>query len=166
MTLIFVVDSRLVSEEYEPANLRVSITGDQDGVYKDQVLGLSGEGPMNPTLLLIGKRLGHDNVNPLYYDSLKVSILSSYLRLGTPRTSPVRRNSRRTTIIFPLLLCLARRLSILPRSTSPSTCPPSARRPRILHYGRDRLLSHTSSSSNASKRNGYKYVNSLSRQRS
>jgi hypothetical protein len=28
---------------------------------------------MKPTLLLIGKRLGHDNVNPLYYSSLKVS---------------------------------------------------------------------------------------------
>lgn len=66
------VDCRLVSEEYEPANVRVSITGDQDGVYKDQVMGLSGEGPMKPTLLLIGKRLGHDNVNPLYYGSLKV----------------------------------------------------------------------------------------------
>jgi hypothetical protein len=64
---------RLVSRDYEPANLRVSVTGDQDGVYEDQVLALSGEdGPMKPTLLLIGKRLGHDNVNPLYYRSLKV----------------------------------------------------------------------------------------------
>jgi Peptidase family C54 len=68
----FEVDDRLVSQDYEPANLRVSVTGDQDGVYEDQVLALSGEGPMKPTLLLIGKRLGHDNVNPLYYRSLKV----------------------------------------------------------------------------------------------
>jgi hypothetical protein len=68
----FGVDVRLVSQDYEPANLRVSVTGDQDGVYEDQVLALSGEGPMKPTLLLIGKRLGHDNVNPLYYRSLKV----------------------------------------------------------------------------------------------
>lgn len=60
-------------QEFEPANLRVSVTGDQDGVYKDQVLQLSGDGPMKPTLLLIGKRLGHDNVNPLYYKSLKVT---------------------------------------------------------------------------------------------
>jgi cysteine protease ATG4 len=67
-----VINVRLVSEEYEPANLRVSVTGDQDGVYQDQVLQLSGDGPMKPTLLLIGKRLGHDNVNPLYYNSLKV----------------------------------------------------------------------------------------------
>jgi hypothetical protein len=66
------VDIRLVSEEYEPANLHVSVTGDQDGVYQDQVLQLSGHEPMKPTLLLIGKRLGHDNVNPLYYSSLKV----------------------------------------------------------------------------------------------
>jgi cysteine protease ATG4 len=67
---------RLVAQEYEPANLRVSVTGDQDGVYQDQVLKLSGgDGPMKPTLLLIGKRLGHDNVNPLYYSSLKVSSL-------------------------------------------------------------------------------------------
>ena len=80
----FVVDCRLVSDEYESANLRVSITGDQDGVYKDQVMGLSGEGPMKPTLLLIGKRLGHDNVNPLYYGSLKVLQLSSGVTLGTP----------------------------------------------------------------------------------
>jgi hypothetical protein len=80
----FVVDCRLVSDEYGPANLRVSITGDQDGVYKDQVMGLSGEGPMKPTLLLIGKRLGHDNVNPLYYGSLKVLQLSSRVTLGTP----------------------------------------------------------------------------------
>lgn len=67
--------SRLVLQEFEPANLRVSVTGDQDGVYKDQVLQLSGDGPMKPTLLLIGKRLGHDNVNPLYYKSLKVTTL-------------------------------------------------------------------------------------------
>jgi Peptidase family C54 len=67
-----VVDGRLVSQDYEPANLRVSVTGDQDGVYEDQVRALSGDGPMKPTLLLIGKRLGHDNVNPLYYRSLKV----------------------------------------------------------------------------------------------
>ena len=66
-------NDRLVSEEYAPANLRVSVTGDQDGVYQDQVLQLSGKGPMKPTLLLIGKRLGHDNVNPLYYSSLKVN---------------------------------------------------------------------------------------------
>ena len=72
ITLILVVNCRLVSEEYEPANLRVSVTGDQDGVYQDEVLKLSGDGPMKPTLLLIGKRLGHDNVNPLYYSSLKV----------------------------------------------------------------------------------------------
>jgi hypothetical protein len=84
MALAFLVDCRLVSDEYEPANLRVSITGDQDGVYKDQVLGLSGEGPMKPTLLLIGKRLGHDNVNPLYYGSLKVHRLTSRVTLGTP----------------------------------------------------------------------------------
>ena len=68
----YLADCRLVSEEYEPANLRVSVTGDQDGVYEDQVLKLSGVGPMKPTLLLIGKRLGHDNINPLYYSSLKV----------------------------------------------------------------------------------------------
>jgi cysteine protease ATG4 len=67
---------RLVSEEFEPANLRVSVTGDQDGVYKDEVMTLSGDGPMKPTLLLISKRLGHDNVNPLYYRSLKVNFPS------------------------------------------------------------------------------------------
>lgn len=72
ITSILVVNCRLVSDEYEPANLRVSVTGDQDGVYQDEVLKLSGDGPMKPTLLLIGKRLGHDNVNPLYYSSLKV----------------------------------------------------------------------------------------------
>jgi cysteine protease ATG4 len=71
--LFCVTDRRLVSKEYGPANLRVSVTGDQDGVYQDQVLQLSGDGPMKPTLLLIGKRLGHDNVNPLYYNSLKVN---------------------------------------------------------------------------------------------
>ena len=63
-------------EEFEPANLRVSVTGDQDGVYKDKVLQLSGDGPMKPTLLLVGKRLGHDNVNPLYYKSLKVTTIT------------------------------------------------------------------------------------------
>lgn len=76
--LICVTDYRLVSKEYGPANLRVSVTGDQDGVYQDQVLQLSGDGPMKPTLLLIGKRLGHDNVNPLYYNSLKVN--SNFLK--------------------------------------------------------------------------------------
>src|SRR5579859_3445819 len=139
-------DSRLVSEEYETANLRVSVTGDQDGVYKDQVLGLSGEGPMKPTLLLIGKRLGHDNVNPLYYGSLKVNLLSTKLSIGTPGTSSVGRHSRRTTVLLPLLLCLTRRLPILPRSPPPSTRASPPPRPRILHQSRNRLMSHASPS--------------------
>jgi Peptidase family C54 len=69
---VFLLTYRLVTEEYEPANLRVHITSDQDGVYKDEVLALSGHGEMKPTLLLIAKRLGHDSINPLYYNSLKV----------------------------------------------------------------------------------------------
>jgi len=68
----FYANCRLVSQDFNRANLLVSVTGDQDGVYKDEVIRLSGNGPMKPTLLLIGKRLGHDNVNPLYYRSLKV----------------------------------------------------------------------------------------------
>jgi cysteine protease ATG4 len=68
---------QLVSQDFEPANLHVSVTGDVDGVYKDQVERLSAPGPMNPTLLLIAKRLGHDNVNPQYYRSLKVFPLPS-----------------------------------------------------------------------------------------
>ena len=93
----FVVDCRLVSDEYESANLRVSITGDQDGVYKDQVMGLSGEGPMKPTLLLIGKRLGHDN----RVDSFELSnpptalieMLGKYAAFATPRESCERKSS-------------------------------------------------------------------------
>src|SRR5271156_2107124 len=113
---------RLVLEEFEPANLRVSVTGDQDGVYKDKVLQLSGDGPMKPTLLLIGKRLGHDNVNPLYYKSLKVSTQCGLsLILGITRTSTVGRNSWWTTLFGALFLCLSRRLLIFPRSSSYST---------------------------------------------
>ena len=85
---VIVDKSRLVTQEYDRANLQVHITSDQDGVYKDQVLALSGKGAMKPTLLLIGKRLGHENVNPLYYNSLKVnsllstSLSSVWLNLG------------------------------------------------------------------------------------
>ena len=123
---------RLVSEEFPLANLRVSVTGDQDGVYQDQVLSLSGNEPMKPTLLLIGKRLGHDNVNPLYYNSLKVSLPTNryplkfilIIEVGPPWTSTIHWYSRRSSLIITLLLRKPRRLFFLPRSTpSPSRSP-------------------------------------------
>jgi len=143
------VDLRLVSQEFEPANLRVSLTGDVDGVYKNEVERLSGSGPMKPTLLLIAKRLGHDNVNPQYYRSLKAfPIKFSANTSGPIRATPSYRHRRRTAIIVALFLRLPGRVPILPRPPSPPSCSPSPRRPLSIHPHRNQLLPHPSATEN------------------
>lgn len=59
--------------ECENAMLKVYVTNDSSDIYEDRLLRIArgGSGHFSPTLILIGTRLGIDNVNPLYWDGLK-----------------------------------------------------------------------------------------------
>ncbi|KAB8245266.1 putative cysteine protease atg4 [Aspergillus flavus] len=52
---------------------RVYVTNDTSDVYEDSFLRVarSGSGSIQPTLILLGTRLGIDNVTPVYWDGLK-----------------------------------------------------------------------------------------------
>ncbi|KAE8362964.1 putative cysteine protease atg4 [Aspergillus caelatus] len=52
---------------------RVYVTNDTSDVYEDSFLRVArnGSGSIQPTLILLGTRLGIDNVTPVYWDGLK-----------------------------------------------------------------------------------------------
>ncbi|GAB1196107.1 Cysteine protease atg4 [Aspergillus pseudonomiae] len=52
---------------------RVYVTNDTSDVYEDSFLRVarSGSGSIQPTLILLGTRLGIDNVTPVYWEGLK-----------------------------------------------------------------------------------------------
>lgn len=56
--------------------MNVYMTGDGSDVYEDSFMEVArGEGQVfQPTLLLVGIRLGIDRVTPVYWDSLKSSL--------------------------------------------------------------------------------------------
>jgi len=65
--------SRALSNEYKDAGLNVYITSDSSDVYEDKfrTIAYNKSGQMNPTLILLGTRLGIDRVTPVYWESLK-----------------------------------------------------------------------------------------------
>ncbi|KAL9584839.1 MAG: hypothetical protein Q9212_001871 [Teloschistes hypoglaucus] len=62
--------------DHKPSSLKVYINGDGADVYEDKVLSLAtAEGQdFNPTLILVGIRLGIDRVTPVYWEALKASL--------------------------------------------------------------------------------------------
>ncbi|KAL2219026.1 putative autophagy cysteine endopeptidase Atg4 [Thermoascus aurantiacus ATCC 26904] len=62
-----------LSNEYKDAGLNVYITSDSSDVYEDKfrTIAYNESGQMNPTLILLGTRLGIDRVTPVYWESLK-----------------------------------------------------------------------------------------------
>lgn len=65
-----------LSIECENPMLRVYVTNDNSDVYEDRFLQIarSDSGRVNPTLILIGTRLGIDHITPLYWEALKATL--------------------------------------------------------------------------------------------
>lgn len=68
--------NRVLSNDYRMTGMNVYMTGDGSDVYEDSFMEVAkGEGQVfQPTLVLVGIRLGIDRVTPVYWDSLKSSL--------------------------------------------------------------------------------------------
>lgn len=68
-----------LAARHEPSNLGVYITGDSLEVYEDNFMKAAKPDGVNfkPTLILIGTRLGLENVTPVYWEALKASLQMS-----------------------------------------------------------------------------------------
>ena len=67
---------RALSHECQSAGLKVYVNGDGADVYEDSFFKLAKaeDGRFNPTLILVGIRLGIDRVTPAYWEALKASL--------------------------------------------------------------------------------------------
>lgn len=69
--------SRVLTNDYHMTGMNVYVTGDGSDVYEDTFMKIA-RGEQNqvfqPTLVLVGIRLGIDRVTPVYWDSLKSSL--------------------------------------------------------------------------------------------
>jgi len=64
--------SRDLTNEHAPSELRVYATGDGPDVYEDAFMKVAKmDGRFNPTLILIGTRLGLEKITPVYWEALK-----------------------------------------------------------------------------------------------
>ncbi|KAH8791484.1 putative cysteine protease atg4 [Hyaloscypha finlandica] len=61
---------------HDGSDLRVYITGDGLDVYEDAFMNIAKPGGFifNPTLILVGTRLGLDKITPVYWEALKASL--------------------------------------------------------------------------------------------
>ncbi|OOQ86860.1 putative cysteine protease atg4 [Penicillium brasilianum] len=67
---------QLLSNTQEPPMLRVYVTKDTSDVYEDQFIRLASDqsGRIQPTLILMGVRLGIDHVTSVYWDGLQAAL--------------------------------------------------------------------------------------------
>lgn len=67
---------RNLSREWEHPKLRVYVTNDTSDVYEDQVTRLAREGTehIQPTLILLGLRLGIEHITSVYWDGLRAAL--------------------------------------------------------------------------------------------
>jgi cysteine protease ATG4 len=63
-------------KEHKEAGLRVYVSGDGADVYEDNLkeIARDGDGVFQPTLILVGTRLGIDKITPVYWEALKSSL--------------------------------------------------------------------------------------------
>lgn len=63
----------MLSNTQEPPTLRVYVTKDTSDVYEEQFIRLASNqsGQIQPTLILMGVRLGIDHVTSVYWDGLQ-----------------------------------------------------------------------------------------------
>ncbi|KAK8162910.1 hypothetical protein BKA80DRAFT_273978 [Phyllosticta citrichinensis] len=79
-----------LTDNYAEAGLRVYITGDGSDVYEDSLMRIAKDsnGVFQPTLVLVGIRLGIDRVTPVYWEALKASLqLSQSIGIAGGRPS-------------------------------------------------------------------------------
>lgn len=62
--------------KYKEAGLRVYVSGDGADVYEDKLkqVAVEDDGTWQPTLILVGTRLGIDKITPVYWEALKASL--------------------------------------------------------------------------------------------
>ncbi|KAF1843810.1 autophagy-related protein-like protein 4 [Cucurbitaria berberidis CBS 394.84] len=62
--------------KYREAGLRVHVSGDGADVYEDKLkqTAVDDDGEWQPTLILVGTRLGIDKITPVYWEALKASL--------------------------------------------------------------------------------------------
>ncbi|KAF2176323.1 autophagy-related protein-like protein 4 [Zopfia rhizophila CBS 207.26] len=62
--------------DYKSAGLRVYVSGDAADVYEDNLMKIAkgSDGMFQPTLILVGTRLGIDKITPVYWEALKSSL--------------------------------------------------------------------------------------------
>ncbi|KAH7095207.1 putative cysteine protease ATG4 [Paraphoma chrysanthemicola] len=62
--------------KYKEAGLKVYVSGDGADVYEDRLkqIAVDDEGNWQPTLILVGTRLGIDKITPVYWEALKASL--------------------------------------------------------------------------------------------
>ncbi|PYH95192.1 hypothetical protein BO71DRAFT_398198 [Aspergillus ellipticus CBS 707.79] len=65
-----------LSSKYEHPLLKVYVTNDTSEVYQDQFMSVACNdmGVFQPTLILLGTRLGIDHITPVYWDGLKATL--------------------------------------------------------------------------------------------
>lgn len=63
-------------KEYKAAGLRIYVSGDGADVYEDNLkeAARDSEGVFQPTLILVGTRLGIDKITPVYWEALKAAL--------------------------------------------------------------------------------------------
>ena len=67
---------RALSDSHSEVGLKVYVTGDGPDVFEDELFSLAKHdaGRFEPTLLLVGTRLGIDRVTPAYWEALKACL--------------------------------------------------------------------------------------------
>jgi cysteine protease ATG4 len=62
--------------KYKEAGLKVYVSGDGADVYEDKLkqIAVDDDGQWQPTLILVGTRLGIDKITPVYWEALKASL--------------------------------------------------------------------------------------------
>ena len=67
---------RALTDQHQAAGLRVYSTGDSSDVYEDRFFAAAKDdhGTIQPTLILLGIRLGIDRVTPVYWDALTAAL--------------------------------------------------------------------------------------------
>lgn len=66
------------------------VTSDGSDVHEEQFLQIAGSNSIQPTLILLGVRLGIENINPVYWEALKAIMqwpqsvgVAGYAKLAT-----------------------------------------------------------------------------------
>lgn len=70
------MELRALTEKYEPSNLRIYLTGDGPEVYEEAFLSTAKSDGANfePTLILVGTRLGLEQITPVYWQALEACL--------------------------------------------------------------------------------------------